>query len=179
MKYLLILLVLCACNPLKHYQRVANDPFRNEQERKLLAKASLEEFPPQAVGEPTIRVVVDSTEINRLNEEYNKLVDDYVRHIEADTSKFLDTVFLTKIRNLKPATITRTVTIEKEVRSTAVENQLQTKINECDRENQTLATQAKKAKDEKKKARSTMAFLWIISGLLLAGHVVPLFRKIT
>lgn len=43
---LFCLAVLCfSCNPLKHYQKVANDTNRTIEEKKLLAEACTDEFP--------------------------------------------------------------------------------------------------------------------------------------
>ncbi len=173
MRWLIIILIFTSCNPLRHYTKVVNDPFRNEKERELLARASLQEFPPVS-GEPTITVTVDSAGFDELNKEYNKLVEDYAKHIAADTLRGgeIDTVFLTKIRALKPAVITRTITKQVEVRNTAVENQLQSKINACSRENEQLVSEAKGAKDSQKKTRSTNIWLYVVSGILLLGHIV-------
>lgn len=179
MRYLLILLIFANCSPLRHYTKVANDPFRNEAERQLLARASLQEFPP-ITGQPVTTIVYDSTAYKELSAQYNLLVEDYIRHIEKEDSsgnREADTVFLTRIRALKPATIVKTVTKEIPIRNTAVENQLQTSLNACTRENDGLAIQAKTASDRRKDARKTLTFLYVISGVLLAGNLVQLFSK--
>jgi hypothetical protein len=101
-------------------------------------------------------------------------LEDYAKHVATDTLRGseVDTVFLTRIRALKPAVITRTITKEVPVRNTAIENQLQTKINACTNENNGLVIQAKGAKESQKRTRTTNIWLYVVSGLLFLGHIV-------
>jgi hypothetical protein len=172
MKYILIILIFCACNPLRHYQKVKDDSFRNAAERELLAKAASDEF-PIVKGEPTTTVVFDSTAYNNIVKEYNTLVQDYINHIESeDSTSKIDTVFLTKIRNLKPAAIVKTVTVEVPVNNPYVEEKLRIEVRECKNENDGLVIQAKAARENQKKTRTTNVWLYVVGGLLAFGHIV-------
>jgi hypothetical protein len=195
MRYLIIALIFCSCNPLRHYLKVQNDPFRNEAERSIIARVSLQEFPPLK-DTPTTTVIYDSTAWKELNEQYHILVDDYVRHIEADTPILIDAFHIwdshsidsfnniarayaikslaetvKKLKATKPATITKTIVKEVPTRRGEVENQLQNEINNCRRENSELSYQAKTATDKQKKTGTTNIWLWVVTGLLTIGHI--------
>jgi hypothetical protein len=88
-----------ACSPLRHYKKVALDPFRSTQERELLAKAANEEFPEYVSDStPLVTVEIDSSEVTRLNEAYNALLDDYLGHLEEDTIPVTQSLMMTEER---------------------------------------------------------------------------------
>jgi hypothetical protein len=173
MRWLFIILIFSACNPLRHYQKVALDDFRNSAERDLLAKAASEEF-PITKGEPTTTVVYDSSAYNELMNKYNSLVQDYISDQSGSDAVVteIDTVFLSKIRALKPATIVKTVTVEVPVNNPYVEEKLRIEVRECKNENDGLVIQAKAARESQKKTRTTNVWLYIVGGLLALGHIV-------
>jgi hypothetical protein len=138
----LFLICCVGCSPLRHYKKVALDPFRSAQERELLAKAANEEFPEYISDTQQVSIVVDSTEVQRLNEAYNALVDEFVKHQESDTVQEPRTIgtsnnaklyaeLLQKMQKLKPATITKTITKEIKVRDGAWAEIKQMEVNTC------------------------------------------------
>jgi hypothetical protein len=170
------LFLICSCNPLRHYQKVVNDPFRNAKERELLARASLQEF-PNVAGDTLQSIVYDSTEVNLLNDAYNALLDDYLRHLDKDTTPIakreIDTVILNKIRNLKPATITKTITKEIKVRDGAWAEVKQNEVNTCREELRLMTFQ----KDEfKTKVGNQRKIIYYIGGFALLLLVLIVWK---
>lgn len=163
------LFLLVACSPLRHYNKVVNDPFRNAKERALLARASQQEF-PNVVGDTAQTITYDSSQLQRLNEEYNALVDELVKHYDHDDSsqkvnKVFDTIWYEKIRSLKPATITKTITKEVKVRDGVWAEVKQNEINTCREELRLMTFQ----KDEFKTKRDNIQkILWYMGGAILA-----------
>ena len=172
MRKLLIptLFLFCSCaTTLKPYKKVLNDKFRNAQKRELLAKAANEEF-PEYVGDTVLsNVTIDSSEVLRLNDAFNDLLDDYVKHLENDPAQDVvylpDTVILEKIKKLKPATITKTVTKEIKVRDGAWAEVKQMEVNTCREELRLMTFQKDEFKTKngnKVKIITYMGIGWLI-----------------
>jgi hypothetical protein len=197
MKAIILLAVvgtLMGCNPLRHYQKVANDTYRNAPERTLLSRACVSEFPAIRDTAQVISTVVDSTAYIAVAEAYNALVDSLINHEIEDAKQdsthgivdLRDQAIIDSLRHIKgfiktyhPPAVIKTVIKEVPVRNTAVESLLQQKIDDCSRENDGLIVQAKSAVEQKKKARTTNIWLYIVTGLLLVGNVYQLFGKKT
>lgn len=180
MRKLLIptLFLFIGCSPLRHYQKVVNDPFRNAKERALLARAAQQEF-PNVVGDttPQVTVTYDSTEVNLLNDAYNALLDDYLKHLDKDSSQItkreIDTVILNKIKKLKPATITKTITKEIKVRDGVWAEVKQNEINTCREELRLMTFQ----KDEfKTKRDNAVRIIWYVGGFALLLLVLIIWK---
>jgi hypothetical protein len=180
----LFLISCVACSPLRHYQKVALDPFRSAQERELLAKAANEEFPEYISDTQQVSIVVDSTEVQRLNEAYNALVDEFVKHQEDDTIQEPRTIgtsnsaklyaeLLQKMQKLKPATITKTITKEIKVRDGAWAEVKQKEVNVCREELRLMTFQ----KDElKTKNKNKLKIIYYLGGFLLLLMAIVIWR---
>jgi hypothetical protein len=162
------LFLFVACSPLRHYQKVVNDPFRNAKERALLARAAQQEFPNVSSDTQQVSVVVDSSEVNLLNEEYNHLLDAYLDHLNSDTSQIskreIDTVLIEKIKALKPATITKTITKEIKVRDGVWAEVKQNEVSTCREELRLMTFQKDELKtksNNKSKIILYMGLAWI------------------
>jgi hypothetical protein len=210
MKVILCMLLvggLIGCNPLRHYQKVANDTYRNAPERTLLSRACVSEFPAIRDTVQVVSTVVDSSDYLAVAEAYNQLIDSLIAYKEKELDDDIDSatgwhksnVFggslrdelanrtsLDSLRHIKgfirtyhPPAVIRTVVKEVPVRNTAIESMLQQKADACRTENDGLIVQAKSAVDERKRARTTNLWLYIVGGLLLFGNVYQLFGKKT
>jgi hypothetical protein len=185
MRWLIIILLFCSCHPLRHYRHVALDDFRNAAERNLLAKAANEEFPQIRDTPKVIFTGIDSTQYNAVNHAYNVLLDSLIAAYSRDTAGVLtaptgtiDSLRIVRnfLRVYKPPAVIKTEVKEILVRNTAIENQLQTAIDNCRDEAERLADTAEVAKDRQAKTRQTNIWLWVVCGLLAAGNVYQLLN---
>lgn len=169
MRYLFILFLFCACNPLRHYTKVATDPFRNSKERELLSRACIQEFPAVRDTPKVVYTGIDSSDYLAVNEAYLKLLDSLIA-MSNDTAftatgtdnrpvlaYWFDSIRVVRnfLRTYKPPAVIKTVVKEVPVRNTAIEHQLQTSIDYARSENQGLVKQRDEAVDKKKKAKTT------------------------
>lgn len=175
-KYLIpTLFLFCSCaTTLKPYKKVLNDKFRNAQKRELLAQAANQEFPEYVSDTQQVSVVIDSSEVNLLNDAYNALMDDYLKHLDKDTSQTAShepqSIIIEKIRQLKPATITKTVTKEIKVRDGAWAEVKQGEVNACREELRLMTFQKDELKTKngnKAKIITYMGIAWIVTLLLI------------
>lgn len=172
-----------ACSPLRHYKKVALDPFRSAKERELLAKAANEEFPEYiSDSTPQVTVEIDSSEVKRLNDAYAALLDDYLGHLENEpkTDTFIyngghSVDHYIKLREaikaLKPATITKTVTKEIKVIDGVWKEKKENEVKAC-REELRLMTFQKDELLTKKKNQATIIRWMIGVWVLLLAFIV-------
>lgn len=101
------LLFALACNPLKHYQKVAADTYRSIPEITLLAPVCAEEFPVRESRDTVIMVdevmVKDTASENSLKDKIAQLLNS-----ETDPAIITDTLYKTIKKYYKPEVITRT-----------------------------------------------------------------------
>jgi ASC-1-like (ASCH) protein len=195
-RYLLIILLFASCNPLRHYQKVALDPFRNNAERALLAKAAHEEFPAIKDSVRVVSTGVDSSDFNAVNMAYMTLLDSMIAHAEREDTvrtpinnsyerslyrQVFPTDSLRIIRNFvrvyKPPAIVKTEVKEVRVSDTFKEALLQTQIDNCRTDNAWLVSEVAKAKENFDDKRRTNIWLWIVMGLLAVGNVYQLTNR--
>lgn len=203
MKYLIIALLLYSCSPLRHYTKVANDPFRNSAERALLARAAQQEFP---AIEDTGRVIytgVDSAEYKALNMAHLQLLDSLIAHYEREDTlswvpetenppalqSMIDAAFnevakvdsLRHIRNFlrtyRPPTITRTEVKEVKVRDAAWAELKQQEINACKLENEQLTKRTQIAEEKASNRGGTQWWLICLCVILGGWHLVNIFKR--
>jgi hypothetical protein len=82
--FIVVILALVACNPLRHYNKVVNDPFRNTPERQLLSRACVQEFPAIRDTSRTIREDIDSSDYLASQAAINALLDSLNAHLERE-----------------------------------------------------------------------------------------------
>jgi hypothetical protein len=193
------LFLLIGCNPLKHYQKVANDPFRNSAERELLARASSQEFPNTISDTPTVTVHYDSTEYNELLKkikgaalgwsgprplEYDSAGSDPTWALDISAYYPRDENVITGTDNraaldamikaaIKPATITKTVTKEVKIRDAVWTELKENEIRQARWENERLRMDLNQANTARKNQRT---MIYWISGILLFLLVIVVWK---
>lgn len=187
MKWILLFsIVLCACNPLRHYQKVALDNFRNIKEKQLLSKACNEEFPLK-LDSPTVTVSIDSAEYNKAVEAYNALLDEYLQHMERDTSKGTVTIIdnvrykctpadsarilRNFLKTYRPAPIVRTIEVKTPVEDSRKVFAVEQKLKTCADENQDLSNSLTKKSNSLKN--------WKTAGFVMGGALLLLLVLLT
>lgn len=179
---------LIGCSPLRHYQKVALDPFRNSAERSLLSRACTQEFPAIQDTGRVIKVGVDSSDYNAVAEAYNVLLDSLIAMYERDTVSYPGVIRICTpgdsariIRNFlriyKPPAVIKTEIKEVKVTDMAAIAMKQSEVDKCREENAALATTAKNATEKLKDKNQTNVWLWVVLGLLAAGNVYQLFKR--
>lgn len=180
-------LFLAACNPLRHYQKIAADPFRNSAERAILRPICLAEWPLQIDTPRLVRVGVDSSDYAAAVSAYNEILDQLIKAHENDGEA--ERVIIAPvdsariIRNFlkwyKPMPIIKTEYLEVPVRDTRIEDQRASEVAACRAENDQLRGDLQKAKDNLGKRTSSM---WIAIGsaalllLIVLGFLIGKIR---
>lgn len=191
-----IILVILAitfigCNPLKHYQKVQEDPYRNEAERLLLAKACLEEFPKVPDTIRMVDRVLDTAAYESYRRNYQELLERYIETQSRDTTGGTTTqikeivyrctsadsarIVRAFLKTYNPPPIIKKERYEVIVPDLARQEIDRQKIKQCDEES---SKQAKEIESLQKKARQGVIFKWILIGvgvllaLLVVGYVM-------
>jgi hypothetical protein len=187
-RYLIIILLFASCNPLRHYNKVALDKFRNNAERALLAKAAHEEFPAIKDSVRIVSTGVDSSDFNAVNMAYMTLLDSMIAHAEREDTATegvrpyfapVDSLRVIKnfVRVYRPPAIIKTEVKEVRVSDTFKEALLQSQIDNCRRDNDFLMTETAQLREKRDDTKRTNIWLWIVLGLLAVGNVYQLTSR--
>jgi hypothetical protein len=193
MKYLILMLLVIGCSPLRHYVKVANDPFRNSAERALLAKAAAEEN--LLTYSDTPRIVTsgtDSTDYNAVVDAYNELLDSLLAQQPLDTSFIIDTsrpvytgvskrdslkIIKNFLRVYHPPAVVKTIVTEKKVHDPAAELVLQNRVEACRTENDNYVKKIAAAELKLKNRTTVMWWLIAVIGLGVGLATYKLLHK--
>lgn len=205
MRYLTIfLLALVACNPLRHYNKVVNDPFRNAPERQLLSRACVQEFPAVRDTARTVKSDIDSSDFLASQAAINALLDSLNAHLERESKTADQPITGTRVDSLavigpsravsprdslriirgflkvyKPAPIIHNKVVEVPIKSSsagAYEHTLQAGIDKCRDENEALALATKQAQEARHKTRTTNIWLIVLAAVAIGGNIFQYFK---
>jgi hypothetical protein len=159
------LFLITACSPLRHYRKVVNDPFRNKAERELLARASQQEFPNVTSDTPTITVTYDTVFYEvPAQEKGSEIVTEIA---------IRDTIIKQITRTIRPAQITKTIKIERQVRDAAWAELKENEVRQARWENERLQIQLNEAKTDSK---TRIKIIYWMGGILAFFLILVIWK---
>jgi hypothetical protein len=171
---ILLAIALFSCSPLRHYNKVAADKFRNEAELNILAPICRSEF-PFVPGEPvTIKEIINDTAYTKWLEDNWYALKDSVDNIAP--TYISDTAVVTNIKTKfitlpAPPPVIRTVERNVPVEDKSVTRKYEQQIEQARKENTELQSRF----DNKKE---TLKILWIILAIIGGVNIVQIVLKL-
>jgi hypothetical protein len=179
---ILLAIALFSCSPLRHYNKVAADKFRNEAELNILAPLCRLEFPFKE-GEPvTIKEIINDSAYTKWLEDNWYALKDSVDNIAP--TYISDTAVVANIKTKfitlpAPPPVIRTVERNVPVEDKSVTRKYEQQIEQARKENTTLAQTATNTEKKFKEARKDKwLFLLIGFAIGVIGTWIAKLKKI-
>lgn len=193
MKYIILILLIVSCNPLRHYQKVARDQYpRSAEKRKILAPICAVEFPVQS-GDPMLtKTEIDSTAYNALKSSNTALLQQYIQlqdsiyHLNPTTEnkalKDSAAYVLNFLKTYSPPSILDIRYYERQVPDSAKQQQL-SDARDTEYRGRLKAEAERTAKDDqltetKAELNKWLWRFWILAGIVLVAIITFVVIKL-